>query len=60
VRHILLRWPDDEECERVAAALDHLAEVRRQAAEVAEAAEVLTARTLEVLAAGAEPRTVDR
>jgi hypothetical protein len=63
VRDLLLRWPSDEECERVVAALDHLAEVRREAAEVAKAAEVLTTRTLEALAAGAapiiDPRTVD-
>lgn len=55
VRNLDVRWPSDDQCARIARMLDHVAELRRTAAEAADAAEALTAGALAALSAGAVP-----
>ncbi|GAB1512053.1 N-6 DNA methylase [Actinophytocola sp. KF-1] len=55
VRNLDVRWPSDDECARIARMLDHVAELRRTAAEAADAAEALTSGALAALSAGAIP-----
>jgi predicted DNA-binding transcriptional regulator AlpA/predicted RNA methylase len=55
VRELSVRWPSDEECERIDRSLDEMVRLRRTAAAAAREAEQLMASTLRALAMGAVP-----
>lgn len=53
VRDLVMRWPNEAECERIERTLDVVLNLRHAAAEIAEAADHLVSSTLSALAAGA-------
>lgn len=55
VRDLLVRWPSDEECERLDRSLDAAVRLRRTAVAAASEAEQLMSSILSALAAGAVP-----
>jgi hypothetical protein len=55
VRDLLVRWPSDEECERIDRSLGEMVRLRRTAAAAAREADQLMSGTLRALAAGAVP-----
>ena len=54
-RDLVVRWPTEVECERIARSLDVVIDLRQTAAGVAHLADRLLANTLGALAAGAVP-----